>query len=97
MHCGIRASGSRRARLAFDLVLSRRTAAAVRERSRMRRDLSDEYRPLIHPLILGAGRRLFRDSGGPARLRLTHSVATTTGVLIAAYVPTGGHESRKVS
>ena len=31
------------------------------------------------------GRRLFPDGGGLARLRLTGSTATTTGVLIATY------------
>jgi dihydrofolate reductase len=50
-----------------------------------RRDLVDEYVLLIHPLVLGTGRRLFPDGGGLATLRLTGSTATTTGVLIATY------------
>ena len=50
-----------------------------------RRDLVDEYVLLIHPLVLGTGRRLFPDGGGMATLRLTGSTATTTGVLIATY------------
>jgi dihydrofolate reductase len=48
--------------------------------------LIDEYLLMIHPLVLGTGRRLFPDSAH-ARLRLTHSVATATGVLIATYQP----------
>jgi hypothetical protein len=40
---------------------------------------------LIHPLVLGAGLRLFPDGGAPARLRLTDSITTTTGVVIATY------------
>ena len=48
--------------------------------------LIDEYLLMIHPLVLGTGRRLFPD-GAHARLRLTHSVATATGVLIATYQP----------
>jgi dihydrofolate reductase len=54
-----------------------------------RRDLVDEYVLLIHPLVLGTGRRLFPDGGGLATLRLTGSTATTTGVLIATYLARG--------
>ena len=57
-------------------------------RSLMRHELVNEYYLLIHPLILGSGRRLFADSGPMAPLRLTNSVTTTTGVVIATYVPT---------
>ena len=50
-----------------------------------RRDLVDRYLLLIHPLVLGSGRRLFPDGGASAALRLVDSVATTTGVIIATY------------
>jgi dihydrofolate reductase len=53
-----------------------------------RRDLVDEYQLLIHPLVLGSGRRLFPDDGAFAALRLVDSVTTTTGVIIATYQPT---------
>jgi dihydrofolate reductase len=49
-----------------------------------RRNLVDEYVLLIHPLVLGSGRRLFPD-GPAAELRLARSVPTTTGVIIATY------------
>jgi dihydrofolate reductase len=55
----------------------------------MRRGLVDEFVLLIHPLVLGSGRRLFRDGGPPAALRLSDSVTTTTGVMIATYEPAG--------
>jgi dihydrofolate reductase len=55
----------------------------------MRRGLVDEYVLLIHPRVLGSGQRLFRDGGPPAALRLTGSVTTTTGVVIATYEPAG--------
>jgi dihydrofolate reductase len=55
-------------------------------RSLMRRNLVDDYVLLIHPLILGSGRRLFTD-GAFAELRLVDSVTTTTGVVIATYQP----------
>jgi dihydrofolate reductase len=47
--------------------------------------LVDEYVLLIHPLILGSGRRLFDDAGAYSALGLTNSVTTTTGVVIATY------------
>jgi dihydrofolate reductase len=53
----------------------------------MRRDLIDRYLVLIHPLVLGTGRRLFPDAGAPATLRLVDETTTTTGVLIATYEP----------
>jgi dihydrofolate reductase len=51
-----------------------------------RRNLVDRYVLLIHPLILGAGRRLFPDGGAPATLRLVDTRTTTTGVIIATYL-----------
>jgi dihydrofolate reductase len=48
--------------------------------------LIDSYTLLIHPLVLGQGQRLF-DVDAPAELRLTNSVTTTTGVIIATYEP----------
>jgi dihydrofolate reductase len=54
-------------------------------RSLMRHNLVDKYVLMIHPLVLGSGRRLFPDSGPFAALRLIDSVTTTTGVVIATY------------
>jgi dihydrofolate reductase len=56
-------------------------------RSLLQHDLIDEYVLTIHPLVLGAGRRLFPDDGTTAKLRLVDSTPTTTGVLIATYQP----------
>jgi dihydrofolate reductase len=56
-------------------------------RSLMRGNLIDRYILLIHPLVLGSGKRLFPDEGSPAPLRLIDSKTTTTGVVIATYVP----------
>ena len=50
-------------------------------------DLVDEYRLFVHPLVLGAGKRLFRQVAGPVRLRLTGCMPTTTGVLLLSYQP----------
>jgi dihydrofolate reductase len=47
--------------------------------------LIDEYVLLIHPIVLGSGRRMFADDGTTAELELADSVITTTGVVIATY------------
>lgn len=57
--------------------------------SLMPRNLIDEYMLLIHPLVLGSGRRLFPDGSPPGRLRLADSLTTTTGVVIATYQTAG--------
>jgi dihydrofolate reductase len=57
--------------------------------SLMAADLIDEYLLMIHPLVLGTGRRLFA-SGTQASLRLVDSSTTSTGVLIATYEPARG-------
>ena len=56
-------------------------------RSLMVADLIDEYLLMIHPLVLGSGRRLFTD-GAAASLRLVESSTTSKGVLMAIYRPT---------
>lgn len=53
--------------------------------SLMRRNLVDEYVLLIHPLVLGSGRRLFTDGSVFAALRLVGTKTTSTGVVIATY------------
>src|SRR5262249_49257390 len=55
--------------------------------SLMRRNLIDRYVLLVHPLVLGSGRRLFTDGGPFAALRLVDTKPTTTGVLVATYRP----------
>jgi dihydrofolate reductase len=54
-------------------------------RTLTRERLVDAYVLLIHPLLLGRGRRLFGEDAPRTALRLLKSVATTTGVLIATY------------
>ena len=51
--------------------------------------LIDEYRLWIHPLILGKGRRLFRDLQDQIRMRLVSIKAFDSGVAILCY-RTGG-------
>ncbi len=53
----------------------------------IRHDLVDSYRLMIHPLVIGTGKRLFREGTTLTRLRLVDSKPTTTGVLILNYEP----------
>ena len=54
--------------------------------SLMAANLIDEYLLMIHPLVLGTGRRLF-PGGVHVKMRLTDSITTGTGVVIATYEP----------
>jgi len=53
--------------------------------SLMRRNLVDEYVLLIHPLVLGTGRRLFAEGSPATELQLVDTKTTPTGVVIATY------------
>jgi len=53
----------------------------------MEHDLVDQYRLMIDPLVLGTGKRLFRDGSPKTPLRLTDSKTSSKGVLIVAYQP----------
>jgi dihydrofolate reductase len=52
--------------------------------SLMAADLIDEYLLMIHPLVLGAGRRLFA-GGTHVSLKLVESSTSASGVLMAVY------------
>jgi dihydrofolate reductase len=51
----------------------------------MRHQLVDEYLLMIHPVVLGSGRRMFPDGTAFTNLRLLESLPTGTGVVIARY------------
>jgi dihydrofolate reductase len=55
----------------------------------MRHDLVDEYRLLVFPVVLGTGKRLFREGNVPAALRLVDTKATSNGVAIQTYEAAG--------
>ncbi|MFN2543868.1 MAG: dihydrofolate reductase family protein [Actinomycetota bacterium] len=50
-------------------------------------DLVDEYRLMIHPIVVGGGKRLFRDGNPLAKLTLVDSKISGTGVAILTYRP----------
>jgi dihydrofolate reductase len=53
----------------------------------MQHDLVDEYRLMVHPVILGSGIRLFREGSPKISLRLIDDKTTSTGVVILTYRP----------
>src|SRR2546421_334851 len=55
----------------------------------MRHDLVDEYRLLVYPVVLGKGKRLFRDGNVPAALRLVDTKTTSSGIAIHTYESAG--------
>lgn len=52
--------------------------------SLMAADLIDDYLLMIHPLVLGSGRRLF-PAGTHVELHLREAVTTSTGLVLATY------------
>lgn len=69
-------------RLSGDLVV---IGSGALLQSLMAAGLVDEWLLTIHPLVLGAGRRLFPGVGPHLSLRLIETKPTTTGVIIARY------------
>jgi dihydrofolate reductase len=51
----------------------------------MRLGLVDEFRLMIHPLVVGSGKRLFAEGVPMMPLRLLDSTVSSTGVLIVTY------------
>jgi dihydrofolate reductase len=58
-------------------------------RSLLQNDLLDELTLMVHPVVAGKGKRLFKDGADLKRLRLVDSTTTPTGVAILTYQPRG--------
>ena len=52
-------------------------------------DLIDEFSIFTFPVLVGPGKRLFADGSVPSSLELVKSDVSTTGVVMARYVPAG--------
>jgi dihydrofolate reductase len=61
--------------------------SSVLAQSLIDEDLVDEYRLTIHPVVLGAGKRLFRDGTRMRGLRLVSAAVTTSGLATLTYQP----------
>ena len=53
----------------------------------MQHHLVDEYRLMVYPIILGDGKRLFRDVGDKLALRLVEARPVGSGIIILIYQP----------
>ena len=52
----------------------------------LKHDLVDRYRLLVYPVVLGQGKRLFKE-GVPATLELVASQPFSSGVVALVYEP----------
>ncbi|MCA1731042.1 MAG: dihydrofolate reductase family protein [Actinobacteria bacterium] len=58
----------------------------------LQEDLLDELGLIIHPVVVGSGKRLFEDGGVPKELKLVDSKTFSTGVVYLTYRPAGKEE-----
>jgi dihydrofolate reductase len=56
-------------------------------RTLIEHNLVDEFRLMIDPVMLGGGKRIFRDDGLLRQMRLVDSEVTGTGAILARYAP----------
>ncbi|MCC6906103.1 MAG: dihydrofolate reductase family protein [Anaerolineae bacterium] len=61
--------------------------SATLARALMVRDLIDEYRMLVYPVVVGAGSRMFEGVNAQANLRLARSQTFSSGAVGLIYVP----------
>ena len=53
----------------------------------MQHDLIDEYHFIVNPVIVGSGKRLFKDQNNTKALKLIETRTTSSGVVILSYHP----------
>ena len=56
-------------------------------RSLLQENLLDELKLMVHPVVVGSGKRLFEHGIGLKKLKLVDSKVTSTGVVILTYRP----------
>ena len=60
----------------------------------MQHDLVDEYRLMVHPVVLGSGKSLFRDGISRKVLRLVGTKTFSSGIVLLSY-RLAGNEAKK--
>jgi dihydrofolate reductase len=65
------------------------TGSATLVRSLLRDNVLDELQLLVHPIVVGRGKRLFEDGSDQIPLNLVKSTTFSTGVLSLTYAPAG--------
>lgn len=55
----------------------------------LRHDLVDEFWLIIHPVVLGKGKKLFDNNATPTAFKLVESHVTPTGLIMANYSKAG--------
>jgi dihydrofolate reductase len=55
----------------------------------MQHDLIDQYRLMVFPIVVGSGKRLFRDGSDTKALRLVETKSFGSGVVVLSYQPVG--------
>jgi len=68
------------------------TGSATLVQSLLQDDLLDELGLMIHPVVVGSGKRLFQEGGGPKGLKLVESKTFSTGVVSLTYQSAGREE-----
>ena len=64
-------------------------------RSLLRDGLVDELGVMVHPVVMGCGKRLFEDGGNRKGLELIESKTFGTGVVSLTYRPTVGQDAKR--
>jgi dihydrofolate reductase len=68
------------------------TGSVTLVQSLLQEDLLDELGLMIHPVVVGSGKRLFEEGGDPKGLKLVDSKTFSTGVVYLTYRPAGKEE-----
>jgi dihydrofolate reductase len=55
-------------------------------RTLMQHDIIDEYRFMVHPVVLGGGKRLFEDGIDKKVLRLAGTRTFSSGIIVLTYL-----------
>ena len=63
------------------------TGSPTLVRSLLENDLLDELRLMVHPIVVGSGKRLFEEGSDQKALQLLDSKTFSTGVLYLTYQP----------